>query len=158
VVGVLIFVNRKTDPNARITSKEAADRYVIPYSDRDVRLVRAFAGQAAVAIENARLYARIQRTLESFVAASVSAIDLRDPTMAGHSLRVAALATGLAEAVERSGVAAFKDVRFTPNELRELRFAALLHDLARWRCARTCCSRRRSFPRCFGSASTDAST
>ncbi len=131
VVGVLIFVNRKTDPNARITSKEAADRYVIAYSDREVRLIRAFASQGAVAIENARLYARIQRTLESFVAASVSAIDLRDPTMAGHSMRVAALATALAEAVERSGAGAFRDVRFTPSQVRELRFAALLHDFGK---------------------------
>jgi HD-GYP domain-containing protein (c-di-GMP phosphodiesterase class II) len=131
VLGVLVFVNRKTDPNARITSKEAADRYVIAYSDHEVRLARALASQCAVAIENVRLYARIQRTLESFVAASVSAIDLRDPTMAGHSLRVAALATGLAEAVERSGAAPFRDVRFTPSQLRELRFAALLHDFGK---------------------------
>jgi HD-GYP domain-containing protein (c-di-GMP phosphodiesterase class II) len=84
-----------------------------------------------VAIENAGLYAQIQRTLESFVAASVSAIDLRDPTMAGHSLRVAALTTGLAEAVERSGAGPFKDVRFTPKQMRELRFAALLHDFGK---------------------------
>ena len=131
VLGVLVFVNRKTDPTARITSKEAADRYVIPYSDREVRLVRALASQGAVAIENVRLYAQIERTLESFVAASVSAIDLRDPTMAGHSLRVAALTTGLAEAAERSDAGPFKDVRFTPKQMRELRFAALLHDFGK---------------------------
>jgi len=131
VLAVLVFMNRKTDPNAKITSKEAADRYVIAYTDREVRLARLLASQGAVAIENVRLYAQIERTLESFVAASVSAIDLRDPTMAGHSLRVAALATGLAEAVERSGTAAFRDVRFTPNQLRELRFAALLHDFGK---------------------------
>ena len=131
VLGVLVFVNRKTDPNARITSKEAADRYVIPYSDREVRLARLLASQGAVAIENVKLYAQIERTLESFVAASVSAIDMRDPAMAGHSLRVAALATGLAEAVERSGDGPFRDVRFTPRQLRELRFAALLHDFGK---------------------------
>ena len=131
VLGVLVFVNRKTDPNARITSKEAADRYVIAYSDREVRLARLLASQGAVAIENVKLYAQIERTLESFVAASVSAIDLRDPAMAGHSLRVAALATGLAEAVERSGAGPFRDIRFTPKQLRELRFAALLHDFGK---------------------------
>ena len=131
VLGVLVFVNRKTDPNARITSKEAADRYVIAYSDREVRLARVLASQGAVAIENVKLYAQIERTLESFVAASVSAIDLRDPAMAGHSLRVAALATGLAEAVERSGAGPFRDSRFTPKQLRELRFAALLHDFGK---------------------------
>jgi HD-GYP domain-containing protein (c-di-GMP phosphodiesterase class II) len=89
------------------------------------------ASQGAVAIENVKLYAQIERTLESFVAASVSAIDLRDPAMAGHSLRVAALATGLAEAVERSGASPFRDFRLTPKQLRELRFAALLHDFGK---------------------------
>ena len=131
VMGVLLFINRKTDPTARITSKEAADRYVVEYSDREVRLARSLASQAAVAIENTKLYAQIERTLESFVKASVSAIDLRDPATAGHSLRVAALATGLAEAVERAGGGPYRDVHFTPRQLRELRFAALLHDFGK---------------------------
>ena len=113
VLGVLLCINRKTDPNARITSKEAADRYVIEYSNREVRLVRMLASQAAVAIENARLYAQIERNLESFVEASVSAIDLRDPATAGHSLRVAALATSLAEALERDDDGPYRDVHFT---------------------------------------------
>ena len=131
VLGLLVLINRKTDPNARITSKEAADRYVIEYSSREVLLARMLASQAAVAIESTRLYAQIERTLEGFVEASVSAIDLRDPATAGHSLRVAALATGLAEAVERADGGPYHDVRFTPQQLRELRFAALLHDFGK---------------------------
>jgi HD-GYP domain-containing protein (c-di-GMP phosphodiesterase class II) len=131
VLGVLLCINRKTDPNARITSSEAADRYVIEYSDREVRLIRMLASQAAVAIETTRLYAQIARTFESFVEASVSAIDLRDPATAGHSLRVAELATGLAEAVERADDGPYRDVRFTPEQMRELRFAALLHDFGK---------------------------
>jgi HD-GYP domain-containing protein (c-di-GMP phosphodiesterase class II) len=131
VLGVLLFINRKTDPKARITSKEAADRYVVEYSDHEVRLARLLASQAAVAIENARLYAQIERTLESFVKASVSAIDLRDPATAGHSLRVAALATRLAAAVERADASPYRHVRFTARQMRELRFAALLHDFGK---------------------------
>ena len=131
VLGVLLCVNRKTDPRARISSKEAADRYVIEYSNREVRLVRMLASQAAVAIENAKLYAQIERTLESFVEASVGAIELRDPATAGHSLRVAALATRLAEAVDRADDGPYRDVRFTPAQMRELRFAALVHDFGK---------------------------
>src|SRR5262249_12939781 len=86
---------------------------------------------AAVAIENTRLYAQIEHTLESFVKASVSAIDLRDPATAGHSLRVAALATRLAETLDRADNGPYKDVHFTPQELRELRFAALIHDFGK---------------------------
>jgi HD-GYP domain-containing protein (c-di-GMP phosphodiesterase class II) len=74
---------------------------------------------------------RIERTLESFVRAAVTAIDQRDPTTAGHSLRVAALSTALAEAVERAPRGAHNGVHFTTEQMRELRFAALLHDFGK---------------------------
>jgi HD-GYP domain-containing protein (c-di-GMP phosphodiesterase class II) len=131
VLGILVCVNRKTDPDARITSKAAADQYVIEYSHRELRLVRMLASQAAVAIENARLYAQIERAFESFVQAAVSAIDLRDPATAGHSLRVAALVTCLAEALEQKESGQYRNVRFTSAQMRELRFAALLHDIGK---------------------------
>jgi HD-GYP domain-containing protein (c-di-GMP phosphodiesterase class II) len=131
VLGVLLCVNRKTDPNAKITSTEAADRYVIEYSEREVRLVRMLASQAAVAIENARLYAQLEDAFESFVQAAVSAIDLRDPATAGHSLRVADLVTRLAEDLEHRESGPYRDTRFTSAQMRELRFAALLHDIGK---------------------------
>jgi HD-GYP domain-containing protein (c-di-GMP phosphodiesterase class II) len=131
LVGVLLFVNRKTDPSARITNREDADQYVLPYTEREVSLARSLAGQAAVSIENANLYARIEQILESFVKASVSAIDLRDPSTAGHSLRVSSLTTAIAAAVERCGRGKYRDIRFTPTQMRELRFAALLHDFGK---------------------------
>ncbi len=131
VVGVLLLVNRKSEPGARITSKEAADRYVLPYRGRVVRLARALASQAAVAIENARLHKQVEHLLESFVKAAASAIDERDPSTAGHSVRVATLVTDLAAAVERESGGPYRDVRFTRAEMRELRFAALLHDLGK---------------------------
>jgi HD-GYP domain-containing protein (c-di-GMP phosphodiesterase class II) len=131
LVGVLVFVNRKTDAGARITSKAVADRYVVPYTNRELRLARSLASQAAVSIENTGLYARIERTLESFVTAAVTAIDQRDPATAGHSLRVATLSTALAEAVDRASSGPYQHVRFTRQQLRELRFAALLHDFGK---------------------------
>ncbi|HKW46597.1 MAG TPA: HD domain-containing phosphohydrolase, partial [Gemmatimonadaceae bacterium] len=131
LVGVLVFVNRKSDPRARITSEAAADRYVLPYTSREVMLARSLASQAAVSIENSRLYAQIERMFESFVQASVTAIDQRDPSTAGHSLRVAELSIGLAEALERVDRGRYRHVRFTRKQLRELRFAALLHDFGK---------------------------
>jgi len=131
LVGVLAFVNRKSDPDARIQTREDADRYVLPYTAREVSLVRSLASQAAVSIENARLHAQVERILESVVEASVTAIDERDPSTAGHSLRVAALTTGIAEAVERVGRGGYRDTRFTGKQMRELRFAALLHDFGK---------------------------
>jgi HD-GYP domain-containing protein (c-di-GMP phosphodiesterase class II) len=104
---------------------------VLPYGDREVRLAHSLASQAAVSIENARLHVQIERILESVVKAAVSAIDQRDATSAGHSLRVAALTTGIAEAVEREGRGRYRDTRFTGKQMRELRFAALLHDFGK---------------------------
>jgi HD-GYP domain-containing protein (c-di-GMP phosphodiesterase class II) len=131
LIGMLVLVNRKSDPAARITSTRDADRFVLRYTGRQLRLAHSLAGQAAVSIENARLYAQIERTLMSIVAGAVTAIDQRDPTTAGHSVRVAALTVALAEAVQREGRGAYQHVRFTREEMRELRLAALLHDIGK---------------------------
>jgi len=65
------------------------------------------------------------------VRAAVSAVDARDPSTAGHSERVATLTVELAKALEREGRGEYRDLRFTPAQLRELRFAALLHDFGK---------------------------
>ncbi len=131
VVGVLAFVNRKRHSAARIHCLEDADRYVLPYTRREVRMARALAGLAASSIENSALYARIEHIFESFVKAAVSAIDQRDPSTAGHSVRVATLTTELAKAVQRGGNGPYKNLRLSHAQMRELHFAALLHDLGK---------------------------
>jgi len=130
-VGVLALGNRKSDPSAHITNRESADRYVLRYTDREVDLARSLASQAAVSIENEQLYTRIEEMLEGFVKASATAIDERDPTTAGHSLRVAALTTAIAAAVDRTDRGKYRNFRFTHAQMRELRFAALLHDFGK---------------------------
>ena len=131
VVGVLQLLNRKNDVNARIHNEESAGRYVISYGARELKLVQSLAGQAAVSIENSQLYGQIEHLFESFVKAAVTAIDQRDPTTAGHSVRVATLTCDLAQAVERFGRGPYQDTRFTRAQLKELRYAALLHDFGK---------------------------
>jgi HD-GYP domain-containing protein (c-di-GMP phosphodiesterase class II) len=131
VVGVLQLLNRKSERSARITSKAAADRYVLPYSGREMRLARSLASQAAISIENAKLYAQIEHIFERFIEASVTAIEQRDPTTAGHSLRVATLTEELAKAAELDGRGSLLGFHLTGTELRELRYAALLHDFGK---------------------------
>lgn len=131
VMGVLVFINRKTQRRARIRTKASADRYVRAYTRREMRLARSLASQAAVSIENATLYTQIDRLFESFVKACVSAIDQRDPSTAGHSIRVATLTRDLAAAVERVGRGSYRDFSLTRAQIRELHFAALLHDLGK---------------------------
>lgn len=131
LVGVMVFINRKTNRDAMITSKAAADQFVVPYRAREVRVARALAGIAAISIENVHLHAQIERMLESFVRASVTAIDQRDPTTAGHSLRVATLSAAMARAVDHATTGTYASTRFSRSEMRELHFAALLHDFGK---------------------------
>jgi HD-GYP domain-containing protein (c-di-GMP phosphodiesterase class II) len=103
----------------------------VPYSRRTVELVTALAGQAAVAIENSRLYEDIEKLFEGFVLAAVHAIEQRDPTTYGHSGRVAGMTVGLAEVVDRSGDGPYRGIRFSREQLKEIRYAALLHDFGK---------------------------
>ena len=131
VVGVLQLLNRKTDATARINSEESAAKYVLPYGGHELQLVQSLAGQAAVSIENSKLYAQIEHLFESFVKAAVTAIDQRDPTTAGHSVRVATLTVDIAQAVERGGTGPYQDVQFSRDQIKELRYAAMLHDFGK---------------------------
>ncbi|MEA3244578.1 MAG: GAF domain-containing protein, partial [Gemmatimonadota bacterium] len=131
VIGVVQLINRKRDAGARLAAADAVEAQVVPFDAHSVDLVSALASQAAVAIENARLYEDIERLFEGFVTAAVTAIESRDPTTSGHSLRVATLTCGLAEAIDRGGEGPYRGTRFSREQLRELRYAGLLHDFGK---------------------------
>ena len=131
-IGVLQLINRKRDRAVMLTDATAVDAQVIGFDERITELVTALASQAAVAVENARLYEDIERLFEGFVTASVTAIEQRDPTTSGHSGRVATLTIGLADAIGRGGAPGpYRGLAFSRAEMRELRYAALLHDFGK---------------------------
>jgi len=130
-VGVLQLINRKHDATARLATPADVEREVLSFDAHAVSLVSALASQAAVAIENGRLYEDIERLFEGFVMASVTAIESRDPTTSGHSSRVAVYTTGLARAIDRVDSGPYRHLRFSREELRELRYASLLHDFGK---------------------------
>ncbi|HYT05489.1 MAG TPA: HD domain-containing phosphohydrolase [Gemmatimonadales bacterium] len=131
VIGVLQLINRKRQFEVVLASPADVEQQVVPYSKRTVELVTALAGQAAVAIENSQLYERIEQMFEGFVKAAVHAIEQRDPTTFGHSGRVANMTIGLAEVVDRADDGAYRQVRFSREQLREIRYAGLLHDFGK---------------------------
>ncbi|HVA94540.1 MAG TPA: HD domain-containing phosphohydrolase [Candidatus Dormibacteraeota bacterium] len=131
VIGVLQLINCKVHPNARLTSPEIVAREVKPFSRRAVRLALSLASQAAVAYENSRLYQDIEALFEGFVQAAVTAIEQRDPTTSGHSQRVSKMTVGLAEIVDRVDSGTYAGTRFTPEQMKEIRYAALLHDFGK---------------------------
>ena len=101
------------------------------FTTEDQNLAQSLAGQAAVAVKNAQLREEIEQLFEGFVAASVTAIEARDPVTSGHSGRVADLTVGLAEAVNATPNGTYGDLVFTDRQLREVRYASLLHDFGK---------------------------
>lgn len=131
IIGVLQLINRKADRARRFASAEQIEPEALPFSAASQELASSLASQAAVALENSRLYQSIQTLFEGFVKASVTAIESRDPTTSGHSFRVADLTVGLAEVVTRVETGPYASVRFTPEEMKEIRYASLLHDFGK---------------------------
>jgi HD-GYP domain-containing protein (c-di-GMP phosphodiesterase class II) len=130
-LGALQLINCHPDFAGPLRSAAEAECHVRPYDERYVRLAGSLASQAAVALANGRLYESISQLFEGFVKASVTAIESRDPTTSGHSFRVADLTVGLAETVDRARTGPYRDLRFSADEVRELRYAALLHDFGK---------------------------
>jgi len=131
VLGVLQLINCKRNPKAQLNDSSAVRRWVHPFPERAVRLGLSLASQAAVAYENSRLYQEIEDLFDGFVNAAVQAIEQRDPTTSGHSQRVCEMTTALAEAVDREPRGPYGDLRFSREQMKELRYAALLHDFGK---------------------------
>jgi HD-GYP domain-containing protein (c-di-GMP phosphodiesterase class II) len=131
VLGVLQLINCKRNPKARLTNANAVRRHVHPFPERAVRLGLSLASQAAVAFENSQLYRDIENLFDGFVNAAVKAIEQRDPTTSGHSQRVCQMTMALAEAVDREPQGPFADLRFSREQMKELRYATLLHDFGK---------------------------
>jgi 3',5'-cyclic-nucleotide phosphodiesterase len=113
----LIQVDTSSDPHA--------------FLEADLEILSGVCAETAVALKNFQLYSSIKGLLDGFVCASVQAIEERDPVTAGHSFRVAGYAEKLAMALEHADDASLRRAAFTPAQLREIRYAALLHDFGK---------------------------
>jgi 3',5'-cyclic-nucleotide phosphodiesterase len=113
----LIQVDSSSDPHA--------------FQEADLELLSGVCAETAVALKNFQLYSDIERLLDGFVRASVQAIEERDPVTAGHSFRVASYAERLATALDRASDPVLRRISFSKEQLREIRYAALLHDFGK---------------------------
>jgi HD-GYP domain-containing protein (c-di-GMP phosphodiesterase class II) len=131
IVGVVQLINAKRRWDSKLNSLSQVVNEVVAFNIRQQEMVTSLASQAAVALENSRLYEAIQRLFEGFVKASVTAIESRDPTTSGHSFRVANLTVALAETVDRATDGMYQGIRFTRDQMKEIRYASLLHDFGK---------------------------
>lgn len=131
VLGVIQLINKRADYEQKIAGRSLSLDQVRPFNHDDVELLCSLASQAAVALENSRLYQDIKRLFEGFVKASIFAIESRDPTTHGHSERVAELTIALAYEVNKVSAGELAGVHFDQKKLTELRYASLLHDFGK---------------------------
>ncbi len=130
VVGAVQLVNAKRHFETRLTVENVANE-AISFQPEDVEMIESIASQAAVALDNKNLLDSIQALFDGFVQASVTAIEQRDPSTAGHSGRVERMTSGLARAINEIATGKFLDINFTDDQLKELRYACLLHDFGK---------------------------
>ena len=131
VVGCIQLINRKPSFDIVLTSPEFTEQVVSIFEDKDERVLSSLASQAGVALENNALIDAIQGLFEQFVRASVKAIEARDQSTQGHSERVAKLTVAQAEMINTVEAGELAGLKFDPNQIREMRYASLLHDFGK---------------------------
>jgi len=90
------------------------------YTNDDVRLLSMLAGQAAIAIENARLYEQADKSYINTIRTLSNIIDAKDSHTYGHSERVMEHCISVAEELH------------LPNRDKEiLKYSSLLHDIGK---------------------------
>ena len=85
-----------------------------------IELLKSFSEGAAVAINNAHLYQKIQESYFEIVKALAQAIEAKDPYTHGHSARVVEYATLIAQ-----------KLNLQEEEKEQLKYAAMLHDIGK---------------------------
>ncbi len=106
--------------SGQILAVLTTSRDEVPFTTGDRDVLRLICAQAAIAIENVRLFKRLKRSYWKTVYALAATVDLRDHPTAGHSDRLAHYAISIGRRLELSEA-----------QLEDLKIAALLHDIGK---------------------------
>lgn len=131
VVGILQLINKKKSGDLILKNPDLIPSQIVPYSNDEERIVLSLTSQAAILVERARLRDDLKQLPLSFIEALIAALDARDRISSGHSRRVASLALELAQEVHRANTSSFQDVHFDEDDIQEIYFAGLLHDIGK---------------------------
>ncbi len=89
-------------------------------TSKDLSLLTILAKQAALSIENVKLYESMKKDQISIIRALSSTVDAKDHHTLGHSQRVSEYSLRIAEALE-----------LPEREIEVVKYAALLHDIGK---------------------------
>ncbi|MBN2618847.1 MAG: GAF domain-containing protein, partial [Spirochaetales bacterium] len=101
---------------------------VFPFAVRYEDIMLSVAGQASIALDNIKMLKQLEDQFEGMVRASVDAIDSKDPATSGHSFRLAKMSVKFLEVLNSLNIGVYKEVFFSPMEIKQMEYAALLHD------------------------------
>ncbi len=119
VIGVLQLINKT----------KVLDE-VIPYNEADETIIKALAGQAAMALTNTILISSLDEFLDAFVSTIGQAIDAKSRHTMNHIGNVAEISNLISVAIHNDETI-YKDVKYTKNDFRQLKLAALMHDIGK---------------------------
>ncbi len=118
VLGVLQLIN----------AYDLVTNEIIPFSEKNQKIVEALTSLAAIALTNRLLIDRLEELFESLINLINQAIDDKSPYTGGHCNRVPDLTLMLADAVDRCNVGPMSSFKLAAADRYELKIAGLLHD------------------------------
>jgi len=127
-LAVRILMTGYGDVDTLTTAINEGHTYHVVHKPVDLRLLELVTRNA---IEAHQAALRERELFDAFVHASVSAIEQRDPSTAGHSVRVAEMTIGLAMVVDGLAEGPFREIRFSRDDLEQIKYASLLHDFGK---------------------------
>lgn len=104
IIGILVLLSHKSSGAFR----------------RELGMLEYFARQAAMAIDNARLYHQVEDLFVSAIKSLAAAVDAKDAYTHGHSEEIADLVSMIA-----------RELKLLPKEEEKVRLAGLLHDVGK---------------------------
>ena len=131
VVGVIQLINKKKSYNIVLGNEDNIIKDIVDYDEEEIEIISSLAAQAGILVERTKLYNEIQELLRSFIESMVVTLDSRDITTSGHSRRLAGYAKRFLETVDRVEYGIYKNCKFGKDEVREIYYAALLHDIGK---------------------------
>lgn len=121
IIGVLQLLNAQ-DPETG---------QVVKFSSESEKLVGSLASQAAVALTNTQLIQELKTLFNAFIESIATAIDEKSRYTGDHIRRVVDLTMMIAAKIDGMETGPFKNIRFTEDQLEELRLAAWMHDVGK---------------------------
>ncbi len=131
ITGVIQLINKKKNFSTILDKPENTPRHVTAFDDGDAQLLLSLASQAAVSIEKVRLIDDVEKLFEALAQSFAATLEYRDTATGGHSYRLAQYAQTVARIINEQTTGPFAGVKFSEDELRELKYASYLHDVGK---------------------------